>query len=368
VWQQHYDAWGLEPLADEDGDGRSNLAESIAGTDPRNPNHGFKTASVAFAGDTIVFTFPAEKGKKYRASSSDTPGGTTWTPVPGSVFVSTQEHANETLVIPRPAATASKFYRLEVQDNDSDNDGVSDWAAWRRGTDPETLAEVSSEFALDPGDRPIFAETFTNGSRFGLDRMIVQNGFVSGAPDENWAQVAYFFDDPPDVRDGDLVVYWAFRANPAPTPEHSKLYMYLNFTDVPTTSYPEPARIALNVRPQAWCVLYCDPGWQLPNDPELSIDPPAPTFPNAQTIEKFRVIVHWAGGDHVTATPALWDRTTGSWQPFTLRGQPNAGPVVMDLSIANHLLGNTVFKSVCFQAYSTYPELDSALVTVRPAP
>ena len=189
---------------------------------------------------------------------------------------------------------------------------------------------------------------------------------MSGAPNENWGQITYFFDDPPDVRDGDIAVYWAFRTNAAAGAEEGKLYMYLNFTDVPVLTFPEPARIALNVRPSTWCVLYCDPGWQLPNSPELYIYPSAITFPDTQTTEKFRVIIHWAGGDHVTATPEYWDRTVGSWQPFTLRDSPNAGPVVMDLSIGTHLLGNTVFKSVFFQTYGSDPELDCVLITVRP--
>ena len=47
---------------------------------------------------------------------------------------------------------------------------------------------------------------------------------------------------------------------------------------------------------------------------------------------------------------------------------PELGPVVMDLSIATHLLGHTTFKSLYFQAYDTYPELDSVLVAVRPMP
>ncbi len=368
VWQNHFDAWGLETLADEDGDGITNLAESIAGTDPRNANEGFKTGRASFDGDTIVFTFIAEKGKKYRVLSADAPGGMAWIPVPGSSFVRSQDHAGQTIVILRPSAAVTQFYRLEVQENDADGDGVSDWAEWRRGTDPETLAEVGSDFSLDPNDHPIFADALSVGTRFGLDRMIVQNGHASGAPGENWGQVTYFFDDPPDVRDGDIIVYWAFRTNAAAGAEEAKLYMYLNFTDVPVLTFPEPARIALNVRPATWCVLYCDPGWQLPNDPNLFIEPPAPTFPNTQTTEKFRMTVHWVGGDQVTATPEYWNRTAAAWQPFTLRDFPNAGPVTMSLSISSHLLGHTVFKSLFFQTYDTYPELDSVLVTVRPMP
>jgi hypothetical protein len=160
----------------------------------------------------------------------------------------------------------------------------------------------------------------------------------------------------------------AFRSDASTGPEESKLYMYLNFTDVPVLTYPEPARVALNVRPAAWCVLYRDPGWQIPNDPDLAIDPPTFTFPNPQTVEKFRVIVHWAGGDLVTVTPAIWNRSAGVWQPFTPRDHPELGPAIMNLSIATHLFGNPVFKSLFFQSYSSIPELDSVLVTVRPTP
>ena len=84
VWQNVFHAWGLEPLADEDGDGICNLAESIAGTDPRDAHHGFKPAIVDLVGETIRFTFLAEKGKKYRVSRFGSSGGVTWTAVPGT--------------------------------------------------------------------------------------------------------------------------------------------------------------------------------------------------------------------------------------------------------------------------------------------
>ena len=88
VWQNFFDAWGLDPAADDDGDGIANLAESIAGTDPKNPNDGLKIGSVQLLGESLVFTFVAEKGKSYRVISADAPGGPLWTPVSGSAFLS----------------------------------------------------------------------------------------------------------------------------------------------------------------------------------------------------------------------------------------------------------------------------------------
>ena len=369
VWQNFFGAWGLDPAADDDGDGISNLAESVSGTDPKNPDDGLKTANVQLLGESLVFTFVAEKGKSYRVISADTPGGPVWTAIPGSTFLSSSDHETHAISIPRPIGSEAKFYRIAVEENDADGDGVADWSEWRRGTDADTLAEINAGFSLDASDEPIFAETFTNGSRLASDRMFVHDGLVSGLPGENWTQIACNFDTPPDVHAGDIVVYWAFKSVAAAGPEYSKLYLYLNFTDVPAPPlFPEPARIAMNIRPSTWCVLYCDPGWQLPNDPELAIDPPTYTFPDPQTVEKFRMIVHWVGGDHITVTPSVWNRVAAQWEPFTRRDQPELGPVVMDVNISTQMLGSSVFKSIYFQAYDTYPELDSVLVTVRPTP
>ncbi len=133
VWQSKFGAWGLAPSGDEDKDGGSNLIESIAGTDPRDPMDCYKVGNTSQAGNNVVFTFVAEAGKRYAVFSSSTPTGP-WTEEASNVIPSA-DNPTQTLSVTR-AVGNSKFYRLEAKDVDSDNDGVSDWAERQTGTNP----------------------------------------------------------------------------------------------------------------------------------------------------------------------------------------------------------------------------------------
>ena len=365
MWQQRFSAWGVEPNGDDDNDGGTNFAESIAGTDPRDPADRFHVRWLSLEATAVTLGFIGERGKEYRAASSLLPGAA-WSPVPGAIKVSAAAHNGESLVVARTPAESQEFFRLEVRDVDSNGDAVSDWAEFQRGTDPATLSTLQQEFAVGPLERAILGETFSEGTRFGLDRMIVQDGFARAGPGQEWPQCTWFFDQPPDLRDGDVCVYWAFKTDPAAGEEPGKLFMYLNFTDVPVFTFPEPARIAFNARPRGFSVFYCDPGWELPHDPDIYVADPPEWFPDAQTVEKLRLIIHWAGGDVVYATPSWWDRQTLQWRPFFPRDFPESDPVVMQLSITGHLLGHTTFKSLFFQVVTDVPQLDSVFVTMRP--
>ncbi len=236
-------------------------------------------------------------------------------------------------------------------------------------TDPETLAEIEGEFLLGPGEKPVFSETFTRGSRFSRDRMVVQDGFAHGEKGENWQQLTYFFDRPLDVRAGEIVIYWGFRADRTLGGEEvTKLSMHLPFTDLPTVGHPEPAHISFIIRPGSWSWLIVDPGWQLTHLAEMRMEPPVNLFPTATTIEKFRVAVRWLGGDDVEVEPACWNAATGQWQNFTEQYKPGNPPGILKLSIQKHLLGHTGFRSLFFQPFSEIPHLDSVLVTFRPGP
>lgn len=145
VWQMLYNGWGLVTTDDTDNDGCSNVIESIAGTDPRKAGDCLKIGNTVVSAGSVVFTFDAEKGKKYRVLSADlpnTPAGD-WQPVPGSDKVPPADNPGETIVVTKPPGT-KKFYKLEVTDQDLDNDGLSDWAESKLGSDPTQATSASN--------------------------------------------------------------------------------------------------------------------------------------------------------------------------------------------------------------------------------
>lgn len=145
VWQMLYNGWGLVSTADTDNDGCSNMIEAIAGTDPRKAGDCLKVGNTVVSAGTVIFTFDAEKGKKYRVIASDMPNAAPgdWQPVAGSDKVPTADNPGETIVITKPPGS-KKFYKLEVTDQDQDNDGLSDWAEAELGSDPTQSTSTSN--------------------------------------------------------------------------------------------------------------------------------------------------------------------------------------------------------------------------------
>lgn len=144
LWQAIYGGWGLSANGDEDFDGCSNLVECVAGSNPRNPGDCFKVGNMVIGGANIIMNFDAKKGKEYQVWESNTPGGpapsepgSAWQLKSGANKLATSD-GMDSIVFPKPSGT-SKFYRLESKDHDTDNDGVSDWAEAKLGSNA-TLA------------------------------------------------------------------------------------------------------------------------------------------------------------------------------------------------------------------------------------
>ena len=143
------DAWMLwsggtprAPLADDDGDGMSNLAESEAGTDPDDAASRLELFSWRQNGD-LVLSWTDLPLKAWNIRTSGTLDS--WqdaSRLPGSTVADGRRR------IVMPAASLSpgeNFYRTEIQPKDSDGDGVEDWAESEvlgsSNGNPDTLAQ-----------------------------------------------------------------------------------------------------------------------------------------------------------------------------------------------------------------------------------
>ncbi|MEZ0386831.1 MAG: DUF1800 family protein, partial [Verrucomicrobium sp.] len=142
VWQnRHGITVSSYPLtSDYDGDGVTNQAESVAGTDPKNPLDVLKVANVAVSGTNIQVSTKTQTGKRYKLQSSAAPNGPTWTDE-GSPL--TGNGTTQTFTVAMGSGTGPKFYRVQAEDQDTDADGVSDWAEGVMGTNA-TLASSTN--------------------------------------------------------------------------------------------------------------------------------------------------------------------------------------------------------------------------------
>ncbi|MFZ9932844.1 MAG: DUF1800 family protein [Chthoniobacterales bacterium] len=147
VWEQYYDAGGQAGVADEDGDGQSDAQEERAGTDPKDPASRFRASEIRAAGGGIVVGWPTHPGKAYRILCTTNLNPAQWTPVT-AFQVAGGDHAESTIstnntFLPRrrdllaQPAREDCFFKIEVQDVDSDGDGLTDWEERKiQGFDP----------------------------------------------------------------------------------------------------------------------------------------------------------------------------------------------------------------------------------------
>ena len=134
IWVLKYGATGLSAAGDADGDGLANSVEAAAGTDPFSPSSIINFSSVTLDAGGLRLTFPTLLGKRYQLQSTAALSPTDWQNVAApSLHAGTG--ANLLVTLSATGAT-ERFYRVVVQDTDSDGDGVNDWEELTLGFDP----------------------------------------------------------------------------------------------------------------------------------------------------------------------------------------------------------------------------------------
>lgn len=129
VWEMIHNAVGLAPGADADGDGFSNRAESIAGTDPNDPASFPKLDSLRQDGSIVSNHLRAVAGKRYLLNV--TGDFETWLPA------DPVEGIDGDLILPfAVSGVGAQFFRFAVSDQDSDGDTLTDYEERAVGFDP----------------------------------------------------------------------------------------------------------------------------------------------------------------------------------------------------------------------------------------
>lgn len=139
--------------ADSDGDGMKNGDEMAAGTNPFSAGSPLRISNITVAGSNVSVTFPTENGKKYSVQGT-TSMTVAFAPLSPLVVEWTGTGSPKTLTFPNGD---NKYFRVLVQDIDTDGDGISDWAERTLGLNPlvaetisgmTTLAYINQQIAL----------------------------------------------------------------------------------------------------------------------------------------------------------------------------------------------------------------------------
>jgi uncharacterized protein (DUF1800 family) len=133
IWEARYQATGLSPGADADGDGQTNSAEAAAGTDPFDPSSRLAGTLTRVDDGAFRLTVSTQPGKKYQLLTSGNLSAA-WQSIGEPVLATA---ASLDFAVPQSSAN-SAFFRIVASDADGDGDGLTDWAERQlAGFDPQ---------------------------------------------------------------------------------------------------------------------------------------------------------------------------------------------------------------------------------------
>ena len=109
IWEWVYNAYGINPNTDPDGDGFSNWQEAIAGTNPFDANSYLHIQASGYTEPVFRVTIPAVSGGYYELQSLTLPGSTNWQSETSVVALS-----NSTVTLDGNANASAKLFRIAI--------------------------------------------------------------------------------------------------------------------------------------------------------------------------------------------------------------------------------------------------------------
>ncbi|MFZ4394357.1 MAG: choice-of-anchor Q domain-containing protein [Kiritimatiellia bacterium] len=113
TWEQTYfPGVGASPTNDADGDGLSNLAEYLAGTNPTNALDGLSVTNILVsAGGTVALAWNVSPGRGYRVDATTNLSGSYWSPTGG---VWTAAYGSSSMCWTSSPTAGPCFYRVAI--------------------------------------------------------------------------------------------------------------------------------------------------------------------------------------------------------------------------------------------------------------
>jgi hypothetical protein len=146
IWAALYPGPG-GPDDDPDGDGQTNSAEAMAGTDPFGSASRFAaTTTLEESGDLMV-NWPGVTGKSYSLETST--DLEFWTPLPGQYTGAGVPLS--AMVRPVGSTEPRLFWRVAAKDVDSDGNGLNDWEQAQTSAYVVVTATAGANGSISPG-------------------------------------------------------------------------------------------------------------------------------------------------------------------------------------------------------------------------
>ncbi len=150
VWEIAYNAQGIDPDDDTDGDGVPNRLEAIAGTNPFDARSVPRILPILASSNSVRVMMQGALGKRYELQACEAvcgAMGTNWI-----TEASLVARTNPLVTLNSPSDLPMKFFRMQISDVDSDGDGLTDWEEYQLGLDPFS---ASSNGKLDANGQPM---------------------------------------------------------------------------------------------------------------------------------------------------------------------------------------------------------------------